>query len=110
MPLKRGDIIRVRQPKTPAAKARPYIIIQRDDTLADATKITGCPLTSHLRGTNGVRPQVMPTPENRLRALSEVEMDWIYTHPIEMVGGLIGRVDEGTMESIDEALRRWLDL
>ena len=108
--MKRGDVILVREPNTPAAKARPYVVITRDSALGNPTKVTGCPLTSHLGGVTGRRPLVTPTPDNGLRAASEVEADWIYTHPIERSDGVIGRLDEPTMDAVDAAVRRWLAL
>ena len=108
--MKRGDVILIREPNTPAGKARPYIVVQRNSALDEPDKVTGCPLTSRLKGAAGQRPFVAPTPDNRLRTPSEVEVDWIYTHPIERVGGVIGRVDKPTLDAIDVSLKRWLAL
>ena len=103
-------MILVREPNTPASKARPYVVVQRDSTLQNATKVTGCPITSTIKGVAGRRPIVTPSDENGLRRPSEVEIDWTYTHPLERVGGRIGSLDEQTMSVIDAALRRWFDL
>ena len=103
-------MIVVREPGTPASKARPYVVVQRDSTLQGASKVTGCPITSTLHGATGRRPVVMPSDENGLRRPSEVEVDWTFTHPLECVGAKIGRLDAATMESVDGALRRWLAL
>lgn len=108
--MRRGDVILVREPGTPASKARPCVVIQRDSALDEPVKVTACPLTSKLKGAAGQRPFVAPTPENGLRRPSEVEVDWIYTHPIECVGGVIGSIDGPTQAAVDVALRRWLDL
>lgn len=108
--MKRGDLVLVREPKTPAAKPRPFLILQHDSTLPDAAKITACPLTTTLRSEPGLRPLVMPSRENGLRAPSEVEFDWIHTFPRRSVGPRIGRLDESTQNAVDTALRTWLDL
>lgn len=108
--MKRGDLILVREPNTPAAKARPYVVVQRDSALEYAVKVTGCPLTSYLRGAEGQRPFVAPTPDNGLKSPSEIQVDNIYTHPIERVDGVIGSLDFATMEAVDAALGRWLGL
>ena len=108
--MKRGDVIIVRENASPASKARPCVIVQRESALAVAAKVTACPLTSELRGAVSQRPFVAPTAANGLRVPSEVEVDWIYTYPIERVGAVIGRVDAPTLEQIDIMLRRWLDL
>jgi mRNA interferase MazF len=108
--VKRGDLILVREPKTPASKARPYVVVQRDSSLDDPVWVTACPLTSQLRGAEGQRPFVAPTSDNGLRLPSEVQTDLIYTHPIECVGGVIGTLDPVTMQQVDQSLRRWLAL
>lgn len=108
--MRRGDIVLIREPNTPAAKARPYVVIQRDSALEVPSKVTACPLTSDLRGTAGQRPFIAPTSENGLRYPSEVEVDWIYTHRVARVDGVIGTIDSATMEQVDVALRRWLEL
>lgn len=108
--MKRGDLILVREPNTPASKARPYVVVQRDSALDDPIRLTGCPLTSHLRGAEGQRPFVAPTEENGLRQPSEIQVDLVYTHAIERVAGVIGHLDSATMQLVDQALRRWLAL
>lgn len=108
--MKRGDIVHVREPRTPAGKARPCVIVQRNSALPVAAKVTLCPLTSQLRGSAGQRPFVAPAAQNGLTKPSEVQVDWVYTFPREYIGDRIGSVDEATLEQIDEALRRWLDL
>lgn len=108
--MRRGHVVLIREPGTPAAKARPCVIVQRSSTLEESAKITACPLTSELKGAAGLRPFVAPTPGNGLRRPSEVQVDWIYTHLIECVGPVIGSVDQPTLTAIDVALRRWHDL
>jgi mRNA interferase MazF len=84
--------------------------VQRGSALPFAAKVTVCPLTSQLRGAAGQRPFVVPTPTNGLSKPSEVQVDWVYTFPREFIGDCIGNMDEPTLEQIDIALRRWLDL
>jgi mRNA interferase MazF len=108
--MRRGDVVLVREPGSPASKARPCIVVQRESALAVADKATVCPLTSKLRGSAGERPFVAPTAQNGLRAPSEVQVDWIFTHRMDNMGEVIGKLDEPTMALIDTALRRWLDL
>lgn len=108
--MKRGDVVLIREPGTPASKARPCVVVQRESGLAAAVKITVCPMTSRLRGAEGQRPFVAPTQANGLTKPSEVQVDWIYTHPREVIGPRIGTLDTATLEQIDMALRRWLNL
>ena len=108
--MTRGDIVLVREPKSPASKARPSLIVQRTSTLKASSKITLCPITSTLKGGTGRRPFVAPSPENGLLEPSEVQVDWIFSFFRESVGRVIGRLDDVTMREVDAALRRWLDL
>ena len=108
--MRRGDLVLVREPNTPASKARPYVVVQRDSSLDAPSRVTGCPLTSRLRGAEGQRPFVAPTTDNGLRLPSEVQVDIVYTHPVERIDGVIGHLDQTTMRMVDEALRRWLAL
>jgi mRNA-degrading endonuclease toxin of MazEF toxin-antitoxin module len=100
----------VRQGGTPAAKARPCVIVQHDATLSASVKIVCCPLTSGLRGAAGGRPQVLPTPMNGLEKASEIEFDWVYTYPRTQLLKKIGELEPQIMEQLGRMLRRWLDL
>lgn len=108
--MRRGDVVLIQEPGTPASKARPCVVVQRDSGLLTATKITVCPMTSLLRGAAGQRPFIAPAKDNGLTRPSEIQVDWIYTHPREFIGPRIGTVDGATLEQIDMALRRWLNL
>ena len=108
--MKRGEVVLVRERGTPAGKARPCVVIQRDTTLDRASKVTVVPLTSSLAGETTVRPLVAPDRTNGLLALSQAEVDWIFTTKVTNVGRTIGKLDEAIMTAIGLALRRWLDL
>lgn len=109
--MKRGDVVLVKQPGSPASKARPCIVLQRTSTMEEGVaKITVCSLTSQIDISPLIRPVVLPTPGNGLRKPSAAQIDWIYTHPIEVIGETIGALDEDALTAIDRALRRWLDL
>lgn len=108
--MKRGNIVVARLPGSPMSKARPFLVVQRTSTIENSTKITVCAMTSALLGGTSTRPSVTPTAENGLRAVSEIEIDWIYTVPKSNVAGVIGTLDHQTVTQVDIALRRWLDL
>jgi mRNA interferase MazF len=108
--VNRGDIVLVRQRQTPAAQARPCLIVQRSSTIDPSPKLTVCPLTTRLRGAAGQRPVVPPHSDNGLSRTSEVEVDWLYTFEKHRIGPVIGRLDDAVMRAVDAALRRWLDL
>ena len=67
-------------------------------------------MTSNLRSENGIRPLVLPSPENGLRRASQVEVDWISTEAAEHFSPVIGALDDDAMLAVDRALRHWLDL
>ena len=100
----------VRMSDTPAAKARPCVVVLRDSAAAHADKVTVCPLTTTLRGAKGGRPFVAPDDRNGLLHPSEVQVDWIFTHDINRIGKLVGELDEAVMGDVDTALRHWLAL
>ena len=95
---------------SPASAARPCVIVQRDGSLMGTPKLTVCPLTTRLGGDHERRPHLDPTASNGLREPCEVEVDWVFTHPIDRIGPVIGRLDPASMVAIDRALRRWLQL
>jgi hypothetical protein len=78
--------------------------------LAASPKILACPLTSILNGPEGQRPFVAPGEPGGLRKPSEVQVDWVHAFVRTSIGPGIGHLDEATLRSVDEALRRWLDL
>lgn len=108
--MNRGDVVLVREPRSPASKARPCVVVQRTGTLRKSSKITLCPVTSRLSGVEGQRPFIAPSPENGLLEPSEIQMDWVFSFRRENVGRVIGRLDDAGMRAVDTALRRWLDL
>ncbi len=108
--MNRGDVVVVRMAATPAATARPCVIVQRDGTLDIATKLTLCPLTSGLRGSRSQRPFVAPSFDNGLKVPSEVEIDRIFTGPVSCLGPRLGTLDAAVMRHVDLALLRWLGL
>ncbi len=103
----RGDIVIVREPGTPASKARPCLVVQHSSTIAVSRKITVCALTSYL---SGRRPVIVPSNGNGLRRMSEVEIDWIFTHPRSFIGDRVGKVEDECLAEVFNALRCWLDL
>ena len=108
--LTRGDVVLVAGGSGPAGKPRPCVIVQRTSTIDASGKVTVCPLTSGVRVGPPARPIVHPTADNRLKHVSEVEVDWLFTYRIDRIGPTIGRLDPHVMRAVDRALRRWLDL
>ena len=108
--MKRGSVAIFRETNSPAAKARPCIIVQSDVTLEASTKVIAVPLSSTIRNVPVARPLIAPDGQNGLTMLCEAEVDWVFSFNRERLGHVIGQVDASAMQQIDMALRRWLDL
>ncbi len=108
--MKRGSVVIFRETNSPAAKARPCIVVQSDATLDVSTKVIAIPLSTTIRNIPLARPLIAPTSENGLNMLCEAEVDWVFSFKRERIGSVIGQLDAGVLQQIDAALRRWLDL
>ena len=108
--MKRGSVVIFRESNSPAAKARPCIVVQSAATLSVSTKVIAVPLSTTIRNIPMARPLIAPNSENGLNRLCEAEVDWVFSFKRERLGAVIGQLDTGVMQQIDAALRRWLDL
>jgi mRNA interferase MazF len=100
--LKRGDLVTAVMAGD-YGKPRPALIVQ-SDRLATLASVLVCPLTSKLSEAEPVRVLVEPTPGNALRAPSHVMVDKLTAVGRERCRDVIGRLDDGPMQRIDEAL------
>lgn len=104
--MRRGDLVAVALPGD-YGKARPALVIQ-SDLFAEHPSITLLPVTSELRDAPLFRLRVEPSPENGLRKPSQIMVDKAHTLPREKVGVPFGRLDDGTMVSVNRALALFL--
>lgn len=100
--LKRGDIVTVVLPRG-YGKPRPAVIVQ-SDRLADMPSVLVCPLTSDLGQTEPIRVSVDPTPGNGLRKTSQVMVDKMTSVSRDKCRDVIGSLDAGSIQRIDDAL------
>lgn len=100
----------VRERRSPAAKGRPCIVVQRTVTIEHGVKILCVPLTSTLRHIPEHRPVILPSEENGLRVVCEAQVDWLYPFLRENLDSEIGAVDDEAIARVDKALHLWLDL
>ena len=100
--MRRGDIVTIVLPGA-YGKPRPALVVQSDlfDTLASVTVL---PVTSELRSAPLLRISIEPNTDNGLRKKSQVMVDKAQTVPRDKVGGMIGRLHEDTLVSVDRAL------
>jgi mRNA interferase MazF len=98
--VRRGAVVLIRLPRD---KARPGVVV-RSDLLSELSYATVLPITSELRADISLRINVAPTPENGLRAPSQVMADWPQTVRLSEMGDVIGRLDLATMRAITRQL------
>lgn len=110
MEISRGSIVTASGPGDYSGKPRPFLVVQSDVYNQSHASISLCPITSHLANDPFFRIALHPDVDNGLRATSEVEVDKVQSMRRERIRDIIGKVSNGTMRQIDEALRHWLDL
>ena len=100
--MKRGDIVTVAMPGD-YGKPRPAVVIQ-SDWLTETDSVLVCLLTSTLREAPIYRLTIEPTPENGLRAVSQVMVDKIVAVRRDKCGGIIGRFDVANLVALNRML------
>ena len=100
--MKRGDIVTTVLPGD-YGKPRPAVVVQSDQ-LKDMGSVILCPFTSDLAPSGTIRVTVDPSTENGLKLTSSLMTDKISALPREKCGNVVGRLDETTMQRVDEAL------
>lgn len=88
-------------------KPRPALVIQSDQFDAHAT-MTVLPLTSTLVEAPLFRLTVTPSPANGLEKPSQIMVDKAMTVKRDKLGKAFGRIDDGTMVSVNRALALFL--
>ncbi len=100
--MRRGDIVTILLPGA-YGKPRPALVVQSGlyDTLASVTVL---PVTGELRTAPLLRISIEPNTDNGLQKKSQVMVDKAQTVPRDKVCGIIGRLHEDTLVSVDRAL------
>jgi mRNA interferase MazF len=106
--VKRGDLVTIAIGGD-YGKPRPALVIQ-SDAFSALPSVTLLRLTSEIHAEHLVRVTVQPTPENGLRALSQVMIDKALTVPSERIGTVIGHMDDVLMRTVGRALAAFLGL
>jgi mRNA interferase MazF len=109
MKLARGMIIVGAGKGDAPHKSRPFVIVQSDVFNEHAT-ISLCPLTSVLTATHLLRVPLKASPETGLDRDCEIQVDKIQMLERHQIAKIIGTIPITTMTSVDDALRRWLEL
>lgn len=104
--MKRGDIVTVALPGA-YGKPRPALVVQ-SDLFDEHPSVTILPVTSELRDTPLFRITVNSAPENGLLKTSQIMVDKTQSVPRNKIGKTLGRLDDGTMISVNRALALFL--
>lgn len=91
-------------------KSRPWLVVQADAFNAEHGSITVCMISSQVEDNGLFRIAVAPTPANGLRQASVIAIDVLLSLSRRSIDGIAGEIEFATMQRVDEALRRWLDL
>ena len=90
-------------------KPRPALGIQ-SDLFSEHPSVTLLPITSQIREAPLFRIMSYPTPENGLRAPSQIMVDKAHTVAREKLGPIFGQLEEDTLQAVDWALAGFLGL
>lgn len=101
--MNRGDIYTAATGGGYGGKPRPVLIVQADRYSTDSKKIVAL-IASPVEGALPVRVEVAPNDTNKLKSVSHVMVDVIYTIRHDQFGYRIGRMDDADMRRIDSAL------
>jgi mRNA interferase MazF len=108
--MKRGAIVVVAAKGAYTGKPRPAVVVQSDLFNPTHASLTICPITSDCVDAPLFRLTLPPGPRTGLKAVSQIMIDKVVSVPRSAITGGIGHCDAAEIESIDEGLRRWLDL
>jgi mRNA interferase MazF len=106
--MKRGDLVTVAV-SGDYGKPRPALVVQADAFDLHPSVIV-LPLTSDLYDAPLFRVAVGASKETGLRVASQIMVDKATTVPRGKIGPRIGRLSAATMQTVNDALRGFLDL
>jgi mRNA interferase MazF len=107
--MKRSDIVTVALPGD-IGKPRPAAVVQSNLFNPTHSSFIVLPITSAIEAAPLIRITIDPTPENGLRAVSQIMIDKPTTIRRERIGRVIGRLPDDIMLRINRALIVWMGL
>ena len=108
--MTRGAIVVVATRGAYTGKPRPALVVQSDRFNPTHASVTLCPITSDCVDAPLFRPGLPQGQRTGLREDSQVMVDKIVTVPRTAIGSVLGACTPGELETVDETLRRWLQL
>lgn len=106
--MTRGDVVVVATRGAYTSKPRPAVVVQADDFNETHASVTICPITTDVVDAPLFRVTVPAGDRTGLETSSQVMVDKIVSVPREAVAQTIGRCGPVEMDSIGDAIRRWL--
>ena len=110
MGIVRGDVVVVATRGPYTGKPRPAVVVQADLFNDTHASVTVCPATSDVIDAPLFRVSVPPGSRTGLEAASQIMADKVVSVPRSAIGKRIGRCDPDELQTLDDALRRWLAL
>ncbi len=107
--MRRGDIWTISGGKDYADKPRPVVIVQ-DDSFDATDSVTVCALTTDETDAPLFRLPVEPNARNGLHAPSRLMVDKITTVPKTKIGTRVGRLNDGDIRRLNQAVLIFLGL
>ena len=101
--MKRGSVVVMVAPGD-LGKPRPAIVVQAEGFGDNPLTVLVCPVSSHIVGTQRIRPVVEPSAKNGLRVRSQIMTDKLIALRTERIRQTIGTLEEGICEQLDRAL------
>jgi|CXWL01.1.fsa_nt_gi mRNA interferase MazF len=108
--LRRGNVVIAAERSDYGSKPRPMLIVQADKYLGRVDSLTICPITTTDTEAPLFRIPVKATEKNGLEEHCFISVDKLMTIRVAKIKKVAGSVSEEVMRSVDEALRRWLEL
>lgn len=107
--LNRGDLVSIVLPGD-FGKPRPALLVQADVFLDEPASFTVCAVTSTLVAAPLLRITVEPDAQNGLKAISQIQIDRLFTVRPDKLGARFGTLDETTLQRVDRSLLLFLGL
>ena len=107
--MRRGDIVTVAF-QGDFGKPRPALIIQSDVFNETHATVTVLLMSSEIVDAPLFRITVVPTPENSLEKIGQMQVDKIMTIRRDRIGAVIDRVDDDNLVGINRALAVWVGI
>lgn len=104
--MRRGELVTVAL-QGDHGKPRPALVIQ-SDRFPDTATTTVLLVTSTMVNAPLIRLTVEPSPENGLRAISQIMIDKVMTVRTDKIGRAFGQLDDTTMLEVNRALALFL--